>query len=174
MSADSHKLTIRALRVIRDATGTGRLVWIAALMVVSSLTEGIGLLMLVPITGLIAGKGSLGAAAGWLEPVAALPVGLLLAAVVALVIFRAALVYLVLDARYRLGLTLTKVMRIQTQNAILAAEWRWLCRQSSSDHVAHLMGEADRVGQLGEEALSIATGLITATILLFTATVVSW
>ncbi len=174
MSADKRWLTIRALRVIRDATGVGRLVWIGVLMIVSSLTEGIGLLMLVPITALIAGNASLGTAAAWLEPIAAWPVGLLLGVVVALVLFRAVLVFMVLDARYRLGLTLTKVMRINTPNAILAAEWRWLSRQSSSDHVGHLMGEADRVGQLGEEALSIATGIITATILLFTAVMVSW
>lgn len=178
MSAESRQLTIRALRVIRDAAGARQLVWIGILMIVSSLTEGIGLLMLVPITRLMAGKQSAGpsleTAAPWLQPIAAWPVGLLLGAVVALVMFRAALVFMVLDARSRLGLTLTRVMRVNTQNAILAAEWRWLSRQSSADHIGHLMGEADRVGSLGEEALSIATGVITAAILLLTAIVVSW
>lgn len=178
MSADTQRSVgrpnLRAIRVIRQAAGTSQLVRIGLLMIVSSLTEGVGLLMLVPITALIAGRQSLGVATPWLEPIADWPVGVLLVAVVGLVIFRAALVFMVLDARSRLGLTLTRVLRINTQNAILAAEWRWLSRQSSAEHVGHLMGEADRVGSLGEEALSIATGVITATILLSTAIVVSW
>lgn len=174
MSADLGSRTLLAIDYIVKSVGAVRLAWVGLLMIASSLTEGIGLLLLVPITGIISGEPSLGAAARLFAPIADWPVSLLLGAVVVLVSFRAYIVYLVLDARTRLGLTLTRTIRVSLQRAILAAEWRWLSRQNSATHAARLVGEAERVGGLGEEALSIATGAITALILMAAACAISW
>lgn len=175
MSAETRRTTVAALRQLVDAAGVGRLTWIGILMAVSSLTEGIGLLLLVPITGVIAGEGAgLGELGRYLAPLQGMPVELLLASVVGLVVFRAVIVYLVLEAKTQLGFTMTRNIRIDTYTAVLGAEWRWLSGQSSASHAARIVGEADRVGSLGEDALSVATWAITGVVLIATAFAISW
>ncbi|WP_158637800.1 ATP-binding cassette domain-containing protein [Novosphingobium taihuense] len=154
--------------------GGRRLALLGSLMLASSLTEGVGLLLLVPITAIVAGEQAPSSMAMWLTPLAGLPVGLLLAAVTVLVGLRSLIVYLVLDQQARLGNALTRSIRIEAQGAVLSAEWRWLSAQSTSAHAAKLVGEADRVGGLGESMLSVATGVITLVMLLAAAFAISW
>lgn len=177
MSPDRPELWGRRLGVVRTVVamaGNGRLALLAGLMLLSSLTEGIGLLLLVPITAIVAGEQAPAALSGWLNPLTQLPVGLLLASVTVLVALRALIVYLVLDQQSRLGHSLTRSIRISTQEATLAADWRWLSAQSTSALAARLVGEADRVGSLGESMLSVATGAITLLMLLAAAFAISW
>ncbi|MFM6831684.1 MAG: ATP-binding cassette domain-containing protein [Novosphingobium sp.] len=174
MPGDSRQSTLAALRLILRLTGRTRLVWLGVLMIVSSLTEGIGLLILIPITSVIAGENSLGALGKWMAPLAGIPVPVLLLAIVVLVVVRALLVFLVLQLRASMGLAMTRAMRIEAQDAVMAAEWRWLSSQTSSSHAARIIGEADRVGHLGEEALSVVTALVTAVMLMAAAFAISW
>lgn len=174
MSARQLSPTMSALGLIISLTGAPRLVALAFLMILSSLTEGIGLLMLIPITSVIAGENSLGALGEWLAPLSGWPVPILLFAIVALVMFRALLVFLVLQLRASMGLAMTRAMRVKAQDAIMAADWRWLSGQNSASHAARITGEADRIGHLGEEALSIITALVTALMLMSAAFAISW
>lgn len=162
------------VRAVLAMAGPRRMALLGTLMLASSLTEGIGLILLVPITAIIAGEQAPAALSGWIGPLVQLPVGLLLAAVTALVALRALIVYLVLDQQARLGHALTRSIRISTQEATLAADWRWLSSQTTAALAARLVGEADRVGTLGESMLSVATGLITLAMLLATAVAISW
>lgn len=174
MSASLLRPTVSAIGLIVALTGRARLVWLGLLMIVSSLTEGIGLLLLIPLTSVIAGENSLGALGPWFAPVSGLPVPFLLLALVVLVVFRALLVFMVLQLRTGMGLSMTRAMRVQAQDAVMAAEWRWLSSQNSASHAARIIGEADRVGHLGAEALSIVTAGVTAAVLVAAAFAISW
>lgn len=170
----STRQPLATIAAVMGMVGGGRLTLLGGLMLASSLTEGVGLLLLVPITAIVAGEQAPASLAVWLAPLTSLPVGLLLAAVTVLVGLRSLIVYLVLDQQTRLGNALTRSIRIEAQAAVLSAEWRWLSAQSTAGHAAKLVGEADRVGGLGESMLSVATGVITLVMLLAAAFAISW
>lgn len=177
MLPDDSSPTVGRLATVRtvvDMAGWHRLILLGLLMLLSSLTEGIGLLLLVPITAVVAGEGMPHGLGTWFEPLVSLPVGLLLAAVAVLVIFRSLIVYFVLDLQATLGHALTRTIRIAAQDAILSADWRWLSQQSTAQHAARLVGEAERVGSLGENLLSAVTAIITLLMLIATAFAISW
>lgn len=177
MSAEATTPTsgmMASVRAVIRMAGWPRLIQLGLLMLASSLTEGIGLLLLVPITAIIAGEQAPEGLATWLAPLSNLPVGLLLAAVTVLVAVRSLIVYLVLDHQAKLGHSLTRTVRIAAQDAVLSADWRWLSGQSTSGHAARLVGEAERVGSLGENMLSVVTGMITLVMLIAAAFTVSW
>lgn len=163
-----------SVRAVIRMAGWPRLIVLGLLMLASSLTEGIGLLLLVPITAIIAGEQAPEGLASWLAPLAGQPVGLLLAAVTVLVAVRSLIVYLVLHQQAKLGHSLTRTVRIAAQDAVLSADWRWLSGQSTAGHAARLVGEAERVGSLGENMLSVVTGMITLVMLIAAAFTVSW
>jgi len=161
------------LRFLAAATSWPRLAWLGLLMVASSLTEGIGLLMLVPITQLVSGQSAALPGMPWLARIGEAGLEVLLVAAVALVAARALIVYLVLQSRHRLGQALTRRLRTMAQHALLKAEWRWLSGQSSSDHAAILVGEAGRIGSLADQALALVTALVTLAALVAAACAIS-
>ncbi|MEP5936800.1 MAG: ABC transporter ATP-binding protein [Erythrobacter sp.] len=158
--------------LVRQAGGKQILV-LGFMLVLTSLTEGFGLLLLVPITQAIAGQFSGIASHVWLKSMAQItPVGLL-AIAVALVSARALIVYLTNERRRMLGLSLTNQLRAQAHSALIAADWRWLSRQNSADHAALIMGETVRAGNLVDHALSLATATVTLVVLLLAAALIS-
>lgn len=165
---------LATVRTVVRMAGWPRLILLGLLMLVSSLTEGIGLLLLVPITAVIAGEKVPQGMGAWFEPLLGFPVGLLLAAIAMLVTFRALVVYLVLDQQARLSHALTRTIRIKAQDAVLSADWRWLSQQSTAAHAARLVGEAERVGSLGQNLLSAVTSLVTLVMLTTAAFAISW
>lgn len=171
MAEVSHLQT--ALQVVR-MTGWRSLLGLGALMLVSSLTEGLGLLLLVPITAVIAGEAAPPGMAWLFGPLSRQPVAALLVAAVALVTFRAWIVYSVQRIQAALGLGLTRTVRVAAQDAIMSADWRWLSAQNSTVHAARIMGEADRVGTLGDTMLSSTTYLFNLVVLVAAAFAVSW
>jgi len=162
------------LRTLMALAGRWPLVRVAGLMVLASATEGIGLLLLVPMVHLVSGGAAASQTPGWLTHFSAWPLWLLLAGFVALISFRAAIMLAVLNERQSLSLRVIRQLRAMTQHAILAADWRWLAGQRSADHGALIVGEADRVGRLVDRALDSVTTLITLTALLGAALWLSW
>ena len=155
--------------------GKGRLLALLLMMFVASATEGIGLVLLVPITSLVAGGQSMASDwPDWLRAFADWPLVSLLVAVVVLVSLRAILVFLTNEGRRTLGLELGRQMRAKAHDAVLGANWRWLSRQNSADHAALIVGEADRVSGLANQGLSILTATITLAILTLSAALISW
>jgi ATP-binding cassette subfamily C protein len=146
---------------------------LAALLVLTSLTEGLGLLMLVPLTQILAGQPAVGLEAQWVELLAQFSPALLLGLVVALVGIRAAIVYLTNERRRTMGLSLSRQLRGETHKALLRAKWLWLGRQSSADHAALIMGETVRAGNLVDYALSFASSIVAVIVLLATAALLS-
>ncbi|WP_428027497.1 ATP-binding cassette domain-containing protein [Altererythrobacter sp.] len=158
--------------LIRQA-GWGRLGLLAALMLAASLTEGVGLIMLVPIIQLATSPAGAPVEPAWLAPFAELPLGALLAVLVALVGLRALIVFASNESRRALSLDLGRDLRLMAHDAVLNAEWRWLATRNSADHAAAIMGETDRVSSLVNQALSIATALVTIVLLTGSAALIS-
>lgn len=161
------------LRFLMTQAGSGRLIVLAILMLISGLTEGVGLLLLVPITQLVAAAEGPPIANPWLADLAELPLAWLLVAFVVLISMRAALVFMTAESRRALGVELGASLRRRAHESILNARWRWLAQQNSADHAALIMGEADRVAGLANQSISIVASLVTLAVLTAVAAMIS-
>lgn len=156
-----------------EHAGRGRLLALICLLLLSSITEGMGLILLVPITQVIAGGQGEGIEPDWLAQWGDVPATVLLAGVVALVTARALIVFATNHMRSEINISLTRQLRMQTHQSLLGAEWRWLAGRHSADHGAVLIGEASRAATLVDQALFIASAGVTMAILAFTAVLIS-
>lgn len=154
--------------------GRRPLVSVAGWMVLASATEGIGLLMLVPLTQVVSGTRLPGIVGEWAAPLANLPLSVLLGGFVALIAMRALIVYRVRVVRAELGFLLTRKLRSAVQRAIIRADWRWLSGERSSDYAALVVGQADRLGRQVDQAIELVTISITIAFLLVTAFWLAW
>lgn len=164
------------VRALAERAGMARLGRLGILMLIASLSEGFGLLMLVPLTQLIAQGAGVAGMPGWASWAAWLgdvTPPILLAIFVGLVSLRALIVYAANESRRELGLDLTRQLRLGAHRAVLGAQWRWLSGQNSADHAALIMGEAHRAGMLADQGLTIATYLVTLAVLLVAGMVIS-
>ncbi len=150
------------------------------LMFLTSLTEGIGLLLLVPMLAVLGG----GEATG--NPLVAqlvnifqtmglpLSVGGLLAAFVILIGLRSIIQY----ARERSGASLqhrvVDTLRQSCFAALLRVEWRWIAAGRKSDHANLLLTDVSRVGAGLNFGLSLLATLASALAYLAVAFTLSW
>lgn len=171
--ADQAMTSRAALWFLFREIGGRRIALLAVLLLAASLTEGIGLILLVPLTQLVTGGGP---AVGppWLAELAGNPIEFLLAGFVGLVTLRAGIVYLANEQRRTLGLWLGRELRRKAHAALMGADWRWLARQHSAQHSAMVMSEADRVAGLANQALVILTAIVTLVILLASSALISF
>jgi ATP-binding cassette, subfamily C, bacterial len=121
-----------------------------AVMVAARMTEGVGLLLVVPLLeSLYGGAASSEFSRSMIDGLADVGIpptlGGLLGLFVMLVAVRAAL--LVAERVMALGYQqrLVDVMRQRLFESLLRAEWRWLSTRRSSDHAAVLTGSAGRI-----------------------------
>ncbi len=151
-----------------------------ALMVLASLTEGIGLLLLVPLLGLLGGRSdSENPLVTYLLttlPRAGLPISVagLLVAFLVLIGLRSVVQY----ARERLGASLqyqiADRMRERCFAALLGVEWRWVIAGRKSDHANLLLTDVSRVGVGLNFGLSLLAALATLAAYVSAAFVLSW
>lgn len=118
------------------------------LMALSGLSEGFGLLLLVPILGVLAGaQEPTGLLGGWAAalgiPLALAP---LLAIFVALVALRSAVNFARAAAAFRLEARVTDGLRERAWDALLHCEWRRLSAMSQSATASLLITDIDRIG----------------------------
>ena len=148
---------IRAL--LPHAADRRRGVLLLALMAAAAATEGIGLVLAVPLVAALGGGAS---------PLARyIPAGLglsaLLACYVALVVLRALLVQARTMTTQRLQTGIVDQLRARAWRGLLAADWRMLAGQRRSASASLLISEVDRAGYAVQQALAvIATGLTLA------------
>jgi len=158
MEAAAGQQAMRDPRLRRLALG------LAVAQLAAALSEGVGLVLLVPLLGALADQG--GAAGG---PVAArlarLELGhnlaLLLALFVLLVTLRAGLVQMRNRLALTLELALVDQLRRRAWRALLVANWRTLQGLRRSDLVSLLITNLDRVGQGINQLLLATTTLAT-------------
>lgn len=171
--ADRAMTSRAALLFLLREIGVRRITLLVLLLLAASLTEGIGLILLVPLTQLVTG-GGVAIQPSWLAELAGIPIETLLAGFVGLVTLRAGIVYLANEQRRTLGLWLGRELRRKAHAALMGADWRWLARQHSAQHSAMVMSEADRVAGLANQALVILTAIVTLVILLASSALISF
>jgi ATP-binding cassette subfamily C protein len=160
-------------RLLRDAPPR-RLAGLLLLMTGTGLSEGIGLLLLVPLLGLLAPQpaGASGLArhvAGALAR-AGLPMspGVLLSAFVLLVGLAALLQYARGVVSGDLQMRWVDGVRARSFAALLGADYGWIAQQRQSDHVNVLLTDINRVGVGLNAALSLLATAVTMAVYLGT------
>jgi ATP-binding cassette, subfamily C, bacterial len=146
---------------------------VLVLMVLGSVTDGIGIVLLVPLLALLdrnASENPLVQALVWgLEKVGiGQTVGGLLAAFVVLMVLRGVIQFAKDITSARLQNEIVDDLRGQCLKALLAANWRWISTRKSSDHANLVLTEISRIGT----ALNNGLGLL-ATLLAMLALVAS-
>lgn len=147
MKSGTFGTIARLLRHVPPA----RLAALGGLIALASLTEGIGLMLLVPLIGLVdAGTGAATGTAGWMAWLGRtgipLSVEFLLALFVALVALRSLIQFVREQVGIRIERSLVDGLRARAYAALLHAEWRWLAQSTRADHAHVLLSNVDRVG----------------------------
>lgn len=141
-------------------------------MVLAGLTEGIGIMLLVPLIDLaVDGNGAL----PW--PVSALrglPIETLLLAFTVIVSLRAALLYSLSVQSAAVTANITTSLRERCFAALMAAEWRWLSGRRGSDADALVITNVARVSYGYQQVISLFAGLVSFVVWLTAAFALSW
>ncbi|MDQ1090729.1 ABC-type multidrug transport system fused ATPase/permease subunit, partial [Xanthomonas sacchari] len=168
----------RALSRLLGWAPRGRLFGVCMLMLLAGASEGIGVLLLVPLLGALQGGeatrgGPVAHAVGDAVGALGLSPGALLALFCALVLLRTAIHYARERAAAHLQQDVAERLREASFAALLEAQWRWLVAQRSSDHASLMLTEVERVGVGLGHALLMLASLATAVVYLLAAFVLA-
>ncbi len=148
--------TVRLLVAVGARAGRARLVWLAVLLVLSGLTDGVGLLLLVPVLNSLGNDGqatlTLPGGFSWTGPLA-----VLLGLVVALVALRSVLSRVTDIASARLRLDIIDDLRHDALDALLHARWSFFLTRRRSDLVQTVVVDAMRAGTAADQLTGLAT-----------------
>lgn len=135
-----------AWRVLREAQLGLRAARVLALMLLTSLSEGFGLVLLVPLLSAVAG-GGVPSTLRKLLAALHLPVrlGPLLVVFVAVVGVRAAVQYARVIGGDKLSYALSDGLRMRALRLLLGSDWRTLATMRQSDNVNLLLTNPDRI-----------------------------
>lgn len=168
MTGSSRRVRLRRfVRSVRAELGW-RLPSVALVTLGIALTEGVGLLLLVPlldVVGVDVGAGAAGALATWTAAAFA-AVGLepslevVLAAFVSVTIAHAGLLAASLVLNPRLEQRYALALREQLHAAVLAARWSYFGKRRIADVLHALTGEADRAATAVSHLLLVSTSLL--------------
>lgn len=137
-----------------------RLLALLALMLASALTEGAGIIALVPMLSLLSADA--GNIPDWARPLAShITLSALLAFFVALVALRAVLQYAVRVLQRRLQLEVVDHWRTTVFSALVRADWRTLSALRNSDHASMVVMGVDRLGYGFANLLLLISGAAT-------------
>ncbi|CCG35232.1 ABC transporter family protein [Xanthomonas citri pv. mangiferaeindicae LMG 941] len=167
-------------RLLRWAPGRQRL-GLFVLMVLSGATEGIGMLLLVPLLGAL--QGDAAATDGLAGQLLRVPIALglptsspipLLLLFCTVVLVRTAIQLGRERAAAQLQQDVGERLRMASFAALLGAQWRWLVGQRTADHASLMLSDVSRaeVG-LGQGLALLAAGT-TALLYLLAAIALSW
>lgn len=138
------------------------------LMLLSGLTEGLGLMLVIPLLGAVSGDTGHGRVASWFaEWGIPVQLGPLLAIFVGLVVFRAVVQHIQEIERFKLEAGVVDRLRARAWRALSACDWREFARQRPSDVISLMVNNIDRIGEainLGAGFLSISLTLAGVTI----------
>lgn len=132
--------------LLRDTHLRWRVALVLVLVLLTSLTEGVGLVLLVPLLASISGGGIppllAGALAGMHLPVR---LGPLLVVFVGVVLLRAIIQYARVITGDKLSYAVADGLRIETLQLLLGADWRALSAMRQSENVNLLLTNPDRI-----------------------------
>ena len=142
-----------------------RMILVLVLMAAASATEGIGLVLAVPlVAALNPGSGSMALSSPFkfLPSIgSAITLGGLLAAFIVLVALRALLVLARTLVAEQLQIDVVDGLRSRAWRALLAADWKMLARQHRSNHASLLISDITRAGYALQQALTLAAAMLT-------------
>lgn len=150
-----------------------------SLMLLASLTEGFGLLLLVPLlTWLGKGQADASTSTPWLHGLASLgwmhSAATLLGVFVVLVAARGVIQYARDQMRMDMQLTIVDGLRLACFEALLRAEWRWMATTRRAEQANVLLSEVNRVGVGLNFGLQLVASAATLLTYLAAATFLSW
>ena len=153
-------------RLIRGA-GWRSTATLLMLMLMARITEGIGLLLLVPLLEAIYGAGGQAGGSqsqltdGLASTMAAIgmpqTLGAMLMLFIGLILCRALLLYVQQLKSVTYVNDIVDGLRIRLFTQLMRAEWRWLSAQRMSDHAAMLTGGAGRIASAVQQLLALLT-----------------
>jgi ATP-binding cassette subfamily C protein len=168
----SHR---RALQAILRAVPSSELVVLLALMLGMALSDGIGILLLVPM---LADFGASGGASELTKLLTAwgLPAGLTprLELFVTLVALRSILVFRLSTLRAEIQLRFADNLRQDCYAALVKADWRWLSGQRAADHNAVLISNSAQASVGLDQAIGLIASIATGLAMLAVSFVLSW
>ncbi len=141
----------------------GRILLLGLLMVLVSLTEGFGLLLLVPLLDRVAGTATLSVPVAHALEAIGLPDSLaaLLTLFVGLIALRSAIQFARDQIAMRIERHLIDDLRGRAFAALLRAEWRWLAGSRRSEHAHLLLSNIDRLGAGLNHGIGLMALLVT-------------
>jgi ATP-binding cassette subfamily C protein len=165
-------MTLRDL--IRNVPTT-QLAWLIILMVAGALTDGIGIVMLVPLLSAMNPGSASGFGVDTLDKLGlANSIPLLLALFVALVAIRILVVFVLGQTRIKLQHGLVDQLRRRCYAGLLGAEWRWLSSQRAGDHNAILTTNIAAVGIGFDQIIGLFANALMITAYVLAALYLSW
>ncbi len=174
---------MNAIRLFAQLLGhapTRHVALLLLLMVASSLSEGIGILLLVPLLELLQGTPNSGSGLVQLLSKALLTIGIpismggLLLSFLLLVGCTSAIQHARNVLATRLQFALVDQLRERCFAGLLHAEWRWLAMGSKSNHANLLLTDVTRVGIGLHFGLGLLAALASMGAYLFAALALSW
>jgi ATP-binding cassette, subfamily C, bacterial len=167
-----HRMTLRDLI---GNVPAGKLVFLIALMISGALTDGVGIVMLVPLLGAM----NPGSAGGFVDRLLesfglANSIPLLLALFVTLVAIRTLIMFVLGQTRTKLQHQLVDRLRRRCYAGLLAAEWRWLSSQRAGDHNAILTTNIAAVGIGFDQMIGLFATTLMITAYVLAAMYLSW
>jgi ATP-binding cassette, subfamily C, bacterial len=145
-------------------------------MVMVGLTEGFGIVMLVPLLENLGGgipTDTTRSLMGWLA-IPSLTLGQILLFVTGLTILRATLQYFQSTLSVKVEHALVDDLRLRCFDGLLRAEWRWLAERRATDHASLLVTNISRIGVGLNQALALAAGTLSLLACLCAAFALSW
>lgn len=139
---------------------------LGSLMMLVSLTEGIGLLLLVPLVGLVSGDTAASGPARQIADYAAavgipLNLGGMLGLFIVLIALRSGVQYAREDLAMRIERELIDRFRARSYASLLRTEWRWLAHSRRSDHAHVLLSNIDRLGVAVTQGIALVSSSLT-------------
>jgi ATP-binding cassette, subfamily C, bacterial len=147
-----------------------------ALMIITALTEGVGIMLLVPFLSVAGRTGppspGFSIVLEWLGLSHSL--GILLCFFVTLIALRALLQYAVLQVRNSFEFGVVDRLRDACFGGLIKVEWRWMAQGRASDFSALLITNIGRVGSGLTFAIELIATSLVALAYLATALILSW
>lgn len=154
-----------------------QLVVVMALMIAAALTEGVGIMMLVPMLALVdaGGMRAPGRVGELLHGlVGTVSLGQVVLVFLALLLLRAYVKHAQTMKALELQHMLVDRMRESLFAGLVSAEWRWLATRRASDHASLLITDIGRIGAAFQQLMTLAATLVTAIAYLAAAYLLSW
>jgi ATP-binding cassette, subfamily C, bacterial len=153
-----------------------RLVILLLLMLISAFTEGIGLVLLVPLIT-VAGRSDQASSriSSFFEGFGlSHQLGVLLILFVVLIALRALLQYVLEQVRQALEYSIVDGLREKCFSGLMNAEWRWMVQGRASDYSSLLITNIARIGTGFTSAIMFMASSLVAIAYLAVALILSW